>query len=40
LTTLFLMVLPDFEVRKIDPITEGKEVWRGLRARFPRQSVV
>jgi hypothetical protein len=24
-------------VREIDPITEDNEVWRGLRARFPRQ---
>src|SRR6185503_11571182 len=37
LTTPFLMALPDFEVREIDPITEGNEVWRGLRARFPNQ---
>jgi hypothetical protein len=35
LTTPFLMALPGFEVREIDPINEGKEVWRGLRARFP-----
>jgi hypothetical protein len=37
LTTPFFMALPSFEVREIDPITEGTEVWRGLRARFPRQ---
>jgi hypothetical protein len=37
LTTPFFMALPGFEVREIDPITEGKEVWRGLRARFPSQ---
>lgn len=37
LTTPFLMALPGFEVREIDPITEGEEVWRGLRARFPSQ---
>jgi hypothetical protein len=37
LTTPFFMTLPGFEVREIDPITEGKEVWRGLRARFPSQ---
>jgi len=37
LTTPFFMALPGFEVREIDPITEGKEVWRGLRARFPGQ---
>jgi len=36
-TTPFFMALPGFEVREIDPITEGKEVWRGLRARFPSQ---
>lgn len=37
LTTPFFMALPGFEVREIDPITEGHEVWRGLRARFPSQ---
>jgi hypothetical protein len=37
LTTPFFMALPGFEVREIDPITEGKEVWSGLRARFPSQ---
>src|SRR6185436_4006531 len=37
LTTPFLMALPGFEVREIDPIIEGEEVWRGLRARFPSQ---
>ena len=37
LTTPFFMALPGFEVLEIDPVTEGKEVWRGLRARFPRQ---
>jgi hypothetical protein len=37
LTTPFLMALPGFEVREIEPVTEGKEVWRGLRARFPSQ---
>ena len=37
LTTPFFMALPGFEVREIDPITEGNEVWRGLRARFPSQ---
>jgi hypothetical protein len=31
------MALPGFEVREIDPITEGWEVWRGLRVRFPSQ---
>jgi len=36
-TTPFFMALPGFEVREIDPITEGKEAWRGLRARFPSQ---
>ena len=35
LTTPFFMALPGFEVREIDPVTEGKEVWRGLKARFP-----
>src|SRR4029079_17609998 len=37
LTTPFFMALPNFEVREIDPITESKEVWRGLRTRFPSQ---
>jgi hypothetical protein len=37
LTTPFFMALPGFVVREIDSITEGKELWRGLRARFPRQ---
>jgi hypothetical protein len=37
LTTPFFMALPGFEVREIDPVTEGKEVLRGLRARFPTQ---
>jgi hypothetical protein len=37
LTTPFFMGLPGFEVREIDPITEGREVWRGMRARFPSQ---
>src|SRR5262245_42998098 len=36
-TTPFFMVLPGFEVREIDPITEGREVWCGLRASFPSQ---
>jgi hypothetical protein len=37
LTTPFFMALPGFEVREIDPITEGEEEWRGLRARFPSE---
>jgi hypothetical protein len=37
LTTPFFMALPGFEVREIDSINEGTEVWRGLRARFPNQ---
>src|ERR1700745_4185350 len=37
LTTPFFMALPDFEVREIDPIVEGEDVWRGLRARVPAQ---
>jgi hypothetical protein len=35
LTAPFLMALPGFEVREIEPLAEGEEVWRGLRARFP-----
>jgi hypothetical protein len=31
------MELPGFDVREIDSITEGEEIWRGLRARFPSQ---
>jgi hypothetical protein len=37
LTTPFFMGLSGFEVREINPVTEGNEVWRGLRARFPKQ---
>jgi hypothetical protein len=37
LTTPFFMALPGFEVREIDLVTDGKEVWRGMRARFPRR---
>src|SRR6187397_550548 len=37
LTTPFFMALPGFEIREIDPISEGEEVWHGLRARFPGQ---
>ena len=37
LTTPFFMALPGFEVSEIDPINDGKETWRGLRARFPSQ---
>src|SRR6202012_249055 len=37
LTTPFFMALPGLKVREIDPTTEGNEVWRGLRARFPPQ---
>jgi hypothetical protein len=35
LTTPFFMTLPGFEVREIESISEGEEVWRGLRVRFP-----
>lgn len=37
LTTPFFMALPGFEVREIDPVAEGEELWRGLRARFPKR---
>ena len=37
LTTPFLMAMPGFEVREIEPLAEGDEPWRGLRARFPGQ---
>ena len=37
LTTPFFMALPGFDVREIDALTEGEEVWRGLRATFPSQ---
>lgn len=37
LTTPFFMTLPGFQVREIDPVTEGNDVWRGLMARFPSQ---
>ena len=39
LTTPFFMALPGFEIREIDPIQEGGEVWHGLRARFPTRSM-
>ncbi|SCK32045.1 hypothetical protein VAR608DRAFT_2774 [Variovorax sp. HW608] len=35
LTTPFFVAMPGFEVSEIDPIEEGGEQWRGLRARFP-----
>jgi hypothetical protein len=35
LNTPFLMALPGFEVAEIAPWHEGRERWRGLRARFP-----
>jgi hypothetical protein len=36
LTTPFFMAMPGFEVSEIDPVEEGGELWRGLRARFPK----
>ncbi|SFM20487.1 hypothetical protein [Variovorax sp. OV329] len=36
LTTPFFMAMPGFEVSEIEPIAEGEETWRGLRAKFPR----
>src|SRR5712692_7220348 len=35
LTTPFLLKMPGVDVHEIEPWTEGKEVWRRLRARFP-----
>ena len=35
-TTPFFMAMPGFEVSEIDPIQEGNETWRGLRAKFPK----
>jgi len=35
LTTPFLLALPGVEVAEIEPRHEGRETWRGLRARFP-----
>lgn len=35
LTTPFFMAMPGFEVSEIDPLEEGGEQWRGLRAKFP-----
>ena len=35
LNSPFLMTMPGFEVTEIAPWHEGKEQWRGLRARFP-----
>jgi hypothetical protein len=37
LTTPFLLAMPGFEVLEIESLTEGTEVWRGLRARFPQR---
>jgi hypothetical protein len=36
LTTPFLLAMPGFEVREIDPIESDGEKWRGLRATFPK----
>ena len=36
LTTPFFMAMPGFEVTEIEPVSEGSETWRGLRARFPK----
>jgi len=35
LTSPFLLAMPGFEVREIEPLEEGDERWRGLRAHFP-----
>lgn len=35
LTTPFLLATEGFELREIEPWSEGGEVWRGLRAVFP-----
>ncbi|MGW3247338.1 hypothetical protein [Streptomyces sp. NPDC001070] len=35
LTTPFLLAMPGFTVTGIEPLREGGEVWRGLRASFP-----
>jgi hypothetical protein len=35
LTTPFLLAMPGIEVQEVEPFTEGQEVWRRLRARFP-----
>lgn len=35
LTTPFFMLLPDLEVREIDPLHEGGETWKGLSVKFP-----
>ncbi len=37
LTTPFLLTMTGVEVREVEPWTEGGEVWRRLRARFPVQ---
>jgi hypothetical protein len=35
LSTPFLLTLPGVTVEDIDPLTEGGETWRGIRAHFP-----
>ncbi|WP_458319339.1 hypothetical protein [Mycolicibacterium brisbanense] len=35
LTAPFLMSLPGFSVREIDPVTDRGETWRGLQVRYP-----
>ena len=35
LTTPFLMTLPGFTVKELDPIEDNGERWSGLQARFP-----
>ncbi|MDD1520689.1 MULTISPECIES: hypothetical protein [Bradyrhizobium] len=35
LTTPFLLAMDGFEIREIEPWSEGADKWRGLRATFP-----
>jgi len=35
LTTPFFMLLPNLEVREIEPLQEGDEMWKGLSVTFP-----
>src|SRR4030095_11626946 len=35
LTTPFFMLLPDLEIKEIDPLQERDETWKGLSVTFP-----
>ena len=37
LTTPLLLAMEGFEIEEIEPLREGTETWRGLRATFPAE---